>query len=103
MKVEIPCDEIARGPCANFTGELLASRAGSSKFDNSLYGSLRDPPLGLNDQLLECLELGRVRLSSLRARSVSSICDFQKITFRDLTAFFSFLLQENIVFFRHSY
>ena len=36
---------------------------------------------------------------SLRgARSVSSFCDFQKMTFRDLTAFFSFLIWENLVF-----
>ena len=28
------------------------------------------------------------------ARSVSSFCDFRKITFRDLTAYFSFLMRE---------
>ena len=32
--------------------------------------------------------------SSLRACSASSFCDFRKMTFRDLTAFFSFLLQK---------
>ena len=37
------------------------------------------------------------------ARSASSICDFRNMTFRDLTAFFSFLLRENHVFFRYSY
>ena len=37
------------------------------------------------------------------ARSVSSFCDFRKMTFRDLTAFFSFLTRENLVFFRYSY
>ena len=40
--------------------------------------------------------IGRVR----GARSASSICDFWKMTFRDLTAFFSFLLRENVVFFQ---
>ena len=34
------------------------------------------------------------------ARSASSICDFRKMTFRDLTAFFYFLLGENLVFYQ---
>ena len=38
--------------------------------------------------------IGRVR----GARSVSSFCDFRKMTFRDLTEFFSFLMRENGVF-----
>ena len=61
---------------------------------------LRNPPLKLN--VLNVLN----RLppwSSLRAHSVSSFCDFQKITFRDLTEFFSFLSRENLVFFRYFY
>ena len=37
------------------------------------------------------------------ARSVSSFCDFQKMAFGYLTAFLSFLTQENLVFFRYSY
>ena len=37
------------------------------------------------------------------ARSVSSFCDFRKITFRDFTGLFSFLTQENLLFFRYSY
>ena len=32
------------------------------------------------------------------ARSVSSFCDFRKMTFPDLTAIFSFLMRENLVF-----
>ena len=35
------------------------------------------------------------------ARSVSSFRDFRKMTFRDLTAYFSFLTRKNIVFFRY--
>ena len=31
---------------------------------------------------------------------MGSFCDFQKMTFCDLTAFFSFLMRENLVFFR---
>ena len=38
--------------------------------------------------------IGRLR----GARSVSSFCDFRKMTFCDLTAFFSFLKRENLVF-----
>ena len=37
------------------------------------------------------------------ARSVSSFCDFRKFTFWDFTAFFSFLTQWNLLFFRYSY
>ena len=32
------------------------------------------------------------------ARSVSSFCDFQKMTFRDSTAILSYLTRENLVF-----
>ena len=47
--------------------------------------------------------IGNVRgaRSELARRAVSAI--FEKMTFRDLTAFFSFLLRENLVFFRYSY
>ena len=31
---------------------------------------------------------------------MSSFCDFRKMTFRDLTAFFSFSKRENLVFFQ---
>ena len=31
---------------------------------------------------------------------MSSFCDFRKMTFRDLTAFFSFLMRENLVLFQ---
>ena len=38
------------------------------------------------------------------ARSVSSFCDFRKITFRNLTAFLFFLKQKKIFFFlKYSY
>ena len=36
--------------------------------------------------------IGRLR----GARSVSSFCNFRKITFRDLTTFLSFLMRENV-------
>ena len=43
--------------------------------------------------------IGCLRGSSLKAHSVSSFCDFRKITFHDLTSFFSILARENLVFF----
>ena len=59
---------------------------------------LRNPPLKLNNVLNRLPPW-----SSLRACSVGSFCNFQKITFWDFTAFFSFLTRENLVFFRYSY
>ena len=79
--------------------KLLASRAASSKQTKADAAGIRNPQLKFNELLLNALNIGCPR----GARSVSSFCDFRKMTFRDLTAFLSFLTRENIVFFRYSY
>ena len=65
--------------------KLLASRAGSFEADNSPYGVYVARHWNwMNSYWM--FWIGRLR----GARSVSSFCDFRKMTFRDLTAFFSF-------------
>ena len=76
--------------------KLLAFRAGSSK-QTIARTAFTQPAIEIEWIAIECFD--RVR----GARSASSICDFRKITFCVLTAFFSFLLLENLVFFRYSY
>ena len=49
------------------------------------------------------IEIEWIAIECFEQATASSICDFRKMTFRDLTAFFPFLLQENLVFFRYSY
>ena len=71
--------------------KLLASRPGSSK--QTIARTAFTQPA------IEIEWIGRVH----GARSASSICDFRKITFRDLTTFVSFLLRETLVLFRYSY
>ena len=77
--------------------KLLASRAGSSKQTIARAAFATRHWNWMNSYWM--FWIGRLR----GARSVSSFCDFRKITFRDLTAFFSFLMRENLVFFRYSY
>ena len=70
--------------------KLLASRAGSSKQTIAR--------MAFTQPAIEIEWIGRLR----GARLVSNFCDFRKITF-DLTTFISFLMRENLVFFRYSY
>ena len=81
--------------------KLLASRAGSSK-QTIARTAFTQPAIEIQWIAIECLNRPRP-WSSLRARSVSSFCDFRNMTFRDFTVFFSFLMRENLVFFRCSY
>ena len=68
------------------------------KADNSLYGVYATRHWNwMNSYWM--FWIGCVR----GARSVSSFCDFWKMTSRDLTVLFFFLMQENLVFFRYSY
>ena len=82
--------------------KLLASRAGSSK---QRIARMAFTYLAIEIEwiAIECSEYMPPPSSSLRALSVSSFCDFRKMTFLDLTAFFSFLTGENLVFSRYSY
>ena len=73
--------------------KLLASRAGSSK-QTKASTALCNPPLKLN-------VLNRPPPQSLLGEQFLQFS--KKITFRDLTAIFSFLARENLVFFRYSY
>ena len=69
--------------------KLLASQAGSSK-QTIACTAFTQPAIEIEWIAIECYEIGRLR----GARSVSSFCD--------LTTFFSFLMRENLVFFRYS-
>ena len=74
--------------------KLLASLAGQEfEADNSPYGVYATRHWNrMNSYWM--FWIGCVR----GARSVSSFCDFRKMTFRDLTVLFSFLMRENLVF-----
>ena len=98
MKVEI---NAIKSQEVNFqkSQKLLASISGwEFEADNSTYGVYATRHWNWMNSY-SMFWIGRVR----GARLASSICDFRKMTFRDLTAFFSFLLRENLVFFRYSY
>ena len=72
-------NEIARGQFSKITETACLS---GSEFKALPVRRLRNPPLKLNEYLLNVLNRPRP-WSSLRARSVSSFCDFRKMTSRD--------------------
>ena len=91
------CDESARGQFSKIT-ETACLSGWEFEADNSPYGVyVTRHWIWMNSYWM--FWIGRLR----GARSVSSFCDFRKMTFRDLTTFFSFLTRENLVFFRYSY
>ena len=91
------CDEIARGQFLKIT-ETACLSGWEFEADNSPYGVYATRHWNwMNSYWM--FWIGRLR----GARSVSSFCNFRKITFRDLTAFISFLMRENLVFFIYSY
>ena len=93
----VKCSEIERGQFSKIT-ETACLSGWEFEADNSPYGVYATRHWNwVNSYWM--FWIGRL----CGARSVSSFCDFQKITFRDLTAFSSFLMQENLMFFRYSY
>ena len=91
------CDEIARGKFSTIT-ESACLAGWKLEADNSLYGVYATRHWNwMNSYWMFWIGLLR------EARSVSSFCECRKIIFCDLTTFFSFLMRENLVFFRYSY
>ena len=92
MKVEI---NAMKSQEVNFqkSQKMLASRAGSSK-----QTAFTQPAIEI-EWIAMFWILSRLHpWSSLRARSASSICDFRKMTFRDLTAFSPFCCEKILCF-----
>ena len=93
------CDEIATGQFSKIT-ETACLSGWEFEADKSRYGVYVTRHWiwnWMNNYWM--FWIGRLR----GARSVNSFCDFREMTFCDLTAFFSFLTRENLVFFRYSY
>ena len=80
--------------------KLLASRAGSSK-QTIAHTVFTQPAIEIGWIPIECFD--QATSVELARRAVSAIFCCWKMMFRDLTAFCSFLLRENLVFFRYSY
>ena len=75
--------------------KLLASRAGSSKQTNAGI----EIEIEIEWIAIECSE----QAASMELARWAVFGIFEKISFHNLTKFFSFLTRENLVFFRYSY